>query len=1055
MPFVVDDLADWLIGLLADSVRRRAVTFLLGSDQERALRQAALKAVELTAEELCPQDKERAAEIANVINQVFSGEAPPSSSNLTFIQALQAGIAAQLAPLSDADLTGVGRSSADILGVTGTVLAECLTSHLLRQIAARAARGGPLEPLANRLDHDVTHLQGERLEKIMCQLAGEVRAALAQPPAALLGSGRVTHTLPPDLAAFTGRQAEFEQLQQMLRRNVTSAGAVHIASVSGMAGVGKTAFAVHVAYRLASQFPDGQLMVRLHAHTPGHEPVDPSDALAQLLQGDGVAAKAIPAGLDERSALWRDRMAHRRVLLLLDDVYDTEQVRPLLPGSSGTLVLITSRNRLTALTEALPLPIDVLDDENAARLLINLAARADLVPTNDAVARIVALCGYLPLAISMVGGQMMHHTAWIADQVAAELASSDRLSFLSAENLSVSAAFSMSYQNLSPDLQHLFRSIGLLPGTDIDAYGAAALSGTSVAIARGRLNTLFDYHLIDEQAHGRFRFHDLIREYANTIAMSEPAAEREAAIGRLLTHYHVTARAADRYLARRTPASTYEAAGTRDAEIPILRNRIEAVTWMDAERHNLQAAVECAEAQHSFSYAIAIPAAMQGFLHDRGYWEQALALHRTALNAARSAADEAAEANTLVDLADMQCMTDNFPAAESALSSALEICRTYDNRQGEANALAGLGFMHGLMGDFSAAGGELAQAADLQCDIDDRLGRANSLNRLGNVQYVSGDYPAATAALSEALELYRSLDNPAGEANTLNRLGVAQFLAGDYRGAIASQSLALTLHHDLGDNVGRANVLNDLGIVQQAAGQYSESVANLTRALALYRDIGDRFGEATALIELGSAQRFMGNYQDAVDNLSQAVTLCRACGEQLGEATALNELGSAQCATGEYSASLANHYNALEMYRGLQSPHGEADALNYLGFTQSQTGEYAQARENLTEALRLFTEIGNQTGRVQALNNIGELSISADSGRALDEFQQALQIATNIGSPLERARALEGIGRCQLRSDSPEEAIAPLRQALDIYLQIGSPNTQRVEIILDRELGHQ
>ena len=276
---------------------------------------------------------------------------------------------------------------------------------------------------------------------------------------------------------------------------------VSVHAIGGMAGIGKTTFAVHAAHRLAAQFPDGQFFVPLHAHTPGQRPVDPADGLASLLRTAGVPAHQIPPGADARAARWRDCAAGKKILLVLDDAAGHEQVAPLLPGTPGSLVLITSRRRLAALDDAAVVSLDTLAPGEAAGLLARLAGRFGLDASDPGVGQLAALCGYLPLALGMAGRQLAHHPAWTPASLAAELAAAkDRLELMAAENLSVAAAFGLSYADLDDGQRRLFRRLGLHPGPDLDAYAAAALDGTTVSPARRRLEALYDQHLITQPA---------------------------------------------------------------------------------------------------------------------------------------------------------------------------------------------------------------------------------------------------------------------------------------------------------------------------------------------------------------------------------------------------------------------------------------------------------------------------------------------------------------------------------------------------------------------------
>jgi hypothetical protein len=336
-----------------------------------------------------------------------------------------------------------------------------------------------------------------------------------------------------------------------------------------LAGIGKTTFAVHAAHRLADGFPDGQFFLPLHAHTAGQRPVGPADALASLLLSVGVPGAQIPPGLEARAARWRDHVAGRKILLVLDDAVGHEQVRLLLPGTAASLVLITSRRRVTALEDAAVISLDTLPPAGAAALLTRLAGRPGLQPGDVAVGEIARLCGYLPLAIGMLGSQLRHHPARTVAQLAASLTEArDRLALMQAESLSVAAAFGLSYQDLTEDQQRLFRRLGLIPGPSFDTHAAAALDDTTLEAAR-RLDELYDQHLVTEPAPGRHQLHDLLREHARTLAADDPA-DGDAAVERLLDYHLYAALAADRHIP--TWDSAYPSPG-RNRQQPSPRRR--------------------------------------------------------------------------------------------------------------------------------------------------------------------------------------------------------------------------------------------------------------------------------------------------------------------------------------------------------------------------------------------------------------------------------------------------------------------------------------------------
>ena len=294
---------------------------------------------------------------------------------------------------------------------------------------------------------------------------------------------QVVSTLPADTASFTGRVEQLDQIKDAAIAAAVAGRVVAIHAINGMPGVGKTALAVHVGHLVADQFPDRQLFVDLHAHTPGQLPADPADVLAGLLAADGVDARSLPAGLDGRAAMWRDRMAGQRVLLILDNAASSDQVAPLLPGAAGSLVLVTSRRYLGDLLSVLvPVPLGTLPADDAVKMFVRLCRRAGQEPAK--VGEIVALCGYLPLAISLLASVHNRHQTWAMEHLISETRT--KLLAVRAENRTVAAAFELSYQYLPERRQLFFRRLGLHPGTAIDVWAAAtAYRGGAARSCRG------------------------------------------------------------------------------------------------------------------------------------------------------------------------------------------------------------------------------------------------------------------------------------------------------------------------------------------------------------------------------------------------------------------------------------------------------------------------------------------------------------------------------------------------------------------------------------------
>jgi tetratricopeptide (TPR) repeat protein/transcriptional regulator with XRE-family HTH domain len=771
------------------------------------------------------------------------------------------------------------------------------------------------------------------------------------------GAAVATRTLPRDVASFTGRQREMEQLAEAA---AGAGGVVGIHAIGGMAGVGKTAFAVHAAHRLSDRFPGGQIFLPLHGHTPGHAPVDPADALASLLLTAGVPAAQIPEGLEARMALWRDRLAERQLLLILDDAADSEQVRPLLPGTGGSLVLVTSRRHLSALEDATAVSLDTLPPDQAAELLVRLAGRTGLSPDDPAVGEITRLCGFLPLAIGMVARQLHHHPAWSLAGRAAELAAAvDRLELMTTEDLSVAAAFNLSYAELTEDQQRLFRRFGLHPGADIDGYAAAALDGTGLAAARRGLEALYDQYLLSEPAAGRYRMHDLIRTHARTLASRvDPGSDQELATARLLDYYQHTAARADALLTRRTRPTPAAEDGAIPAAVPTLDDREQALAWARAERASLLACLDYATGTGQHARVIALTAGLAGLLRSDGPWAEAIIRHTAAIQAARDLGDRLGQAGAVSELGLVRRLTGDYPAAAQTLEQALGIYRDLGDRLGQAGVLGDLGLVRRTTGDYPAAAQAHEQALGIYRDLGHRLGQANALSYLSDVRVATGEYPAAAQALEQALGIYRDLGDRLGQANALFVLGVVRRVTGEYPAAAQALEQALEIYRDIGHRLGQANALNYLAVVRRATGDYPAAAQAHEQALGIYRDIGDRLGQANALNDLGVVRRATGEYPAAAQAHEQALGIYRDIGNRDGEAEALNNVGALHWVSGDLVQSEGCYQQALDLARAIASSWNEAYALAGLGRCATAAGHVTQAEVLLRQALEIFQRIG-------------------------------------------------------------------------------------------------
>jgi tetratricopeptide (TPR) repeat protein len=785
------------------------------------------------------------------------------------------------------------------------------------------------------------------------------------------GIAAATHTLPRDIASFTGRELEIESILAAVA-GAGAGGVVDICAINGMAGIGKTALAVHVAHRLAGGFPGGQVFLQLHGHTPGHQPVNPVDALASLLQASGIPAQGIPDGLESRALLWRDRAAGRRMLLVLDNAASSGQVAPLLPGEAECLVLVTSRRHLGDLPGAVtPVFLDVLTSAQAVQMFTRLAPRAAGSPGE--VAEVAQLAGFLPLAISLLARLFARHQSWALAELAAETRAS--LLTLAAEHESIAAAFEMSYRHLDTARQQMFCLLGQHPGATIEAYAAAALAGASLDEAAGLLDFLHGEGLLTEVGHRRYGMHDLLRRYARDHAAAAPADSSQRAVERLLDYYQHTAAAAEALLARQSrarPATTAPASA-----VPRLPDRDRALAWARAERGNLLACLDHATCAGQHARVVALTATVATLLRQDGPWADAITRHDTAVRAARQLGDRQGEAGAHSDLGTVRRLTADCRGAAAEAEAALTIYRDLGDRQGEGNALRDLGGIRWRTGDYPGATQATEAALAIYRDLGDRQGEGNAFRQLGIVGQLTGDYRGAAEAAEEALAIYRDLGNRQGQADALGELGEVRRRIGDCSGAALALEAALGIHRDLNDRQGQSDVLSALVALWRMTGDYPGAAEAAEEALGIARDLGHRQGQAIALNNWACVRRETGDHPGAARALEESLAICRDIGDRGGEAEVLNETGTLHRVRGDLDQAEAYYWQALHLAREIGGAADEAYALAGLGRCALAAGYTASGQASLRHAQEIFrrsgiiTEASSVATELSALTNTG------------------------------------------------------------------------------------
>ncbi|GAB3011407.1 BTAD domain-containing putative transcriptional regulator [Streptomyces pseudoechinosporeus] len=649
--------------------------------------------------------------------------------------------------------------------------------------------------------------------------------------------------LPADLPAFTGRQAELKQTQALLPDEGTHPAAVVISAIGGMAGIGKTALAVHWAHEIADRFPDGQLFINLRGFDPTGSAVPPGEAIRIFLDALGVPAQRIPAQLDAQTSLYRSLLAHRRVLILLDNARDTEQVRPLLPGAPGCLVIVTSRSRLTGLIAsegAHPLTLDPLTPAEAHGFLVRRIGAARPAAEPRATDEIVARCGRLPLALAIVAARAATNPGFPLSAIADELRDSQgSLDAFESRDIStdVRAVFSWSYEVLSAPASRLFNLLGLHTGPDISAPAAAALAGLPLRETRTLLAELTHAHLLSERLPGRYTLHDLLRVYANErVRIDEPAKERELAVERLLSWYLHTVDATCPLLTphrRRVPLEPIPP----DCRPLAFTAHDQALEWCETERANLAAAVHQAAACGRADIAWRLTAVLWGFFYLRSHLHDWLDTARTAHDAARAAHDRTGEAWSLNDVATALTVMRRFDEAIDHLRQAIVHCRELGDTDGRAQAVGNLGDAYLQAGRLDKAVEYIRRALALYRLRGNAWAEGIALANLGDAYQRLGRFDEAINYLDQALTVLRTVGNRWVEGVTFDILGTVQHRLDRHDEAIEHYRQALEAHREVGNRWVEGDTLGRLGDVLVAAGEPEEARTGWRQALAIFEEL--------------------------------------------------------------------------------------------------------------------------------------------------------------------------------------------------------------------------
>ncbi len=704
---------------------------------------------------------------------------------------------------------------------------------------------------------ELRQLHAELLAKDTAAPAGVITAGALSPPAEpapeprqARGTQRASSSpaqLPADVADFTGRDEQVKHLCDLLSGTGASGdpGAVRIAVVAGAGGLGKTSLAVHAAHRVRRRFPDGQLYVDLLGATAAALP--PGDVLARFLRDLGVDGKDIPVDEAERAARYRTVLAGRRMLVVLDNARDAAQVRPLLPGTASSAVLVTTRSRMPDLASTKLVDLHVLDDDEALRLFVKVVGEERAAAEPEATAELLDACAGLPLAIRICAARLVTRSGWTIRAMAGRLKDEHRrLDEMRAGDLAVRASFEVSFTSLPPstdkqgiDPARAFCLLGLWQGPSISSAAAAALFGIPEYSAEDALEVLVDTHLLESVAADRYRFHDLLWVYAAERAADDlPAAERDAALTRLLTWYMRTADAAASALAPHRYNIPLDALTGDDVPALSFATSEEVLAWYDDERANLLAATRQAAGSGLHEIAWRLPAPLFQMFSSRGNWADCIATSRIALESARQAGSRQGEAWILNNLGDALGFTRHSEGID-CLERSLAIRREVGDRMGEAQSANNLADAYHWLGRTDEALELYRRALELNRAVGYRLGEGIALVNLGWMLVDLGRAGEAVDYLRQAREAFAEIDYVDGVGYALHILGRCHLSLDQDADALSCLHEALVNHRSSGNRGRQAATLTTLGTAQNRVGLAAEAHESWTQATAIFTELGD------------------------------------------------------------------------------------------------------------------------------------------------------------------------------------------------------------------------
>lgn len=736
----------------------------------------------------------------------------------------------------------------------------------------------------------------------------------------------VPHLLPASNADFTGRDSQINEIKQILfdaEGPATAAYAVRIVAISGRGGVGKSSLAIRVAHEISDAFPDGQLYGDLR-NPDGEAPT--AELLARFLHALGVSGRGMPEGMRERAELYRSLLANKRVLVVLDDAASEEQVLPLLPGSPTCAVITTSRIRLSGLSGAFWVDVDVFDTDRSMELLAKIVGDDRVRTEQGAAIELVELCGGLPLALRIAGARLASRPHWQIGGLVQRLKDEARtLDEFTYRGVGLRFNIDLTYRSLSPQAKRLFRLFALVRAPDLPEWTAAALLDTSLNEAVEILESLVDVRLLDIVEYPgkriRYRFHHLIRIYAlEQLIKTETRAERDQALARALGGWLALTEEAHRQVYGGDYTILHGTA--LRWRLPERENFFPTdgpMEWWDAERSALVAAVrQAAEAGlDELCWDLALTSVT--LFEAKGYFDDWHEAAQLGLRVTESAGNRAGQAAMLYSLGTLYMFQKRLDTAEQCLTSALKTFETDGNVHGSALVLRNIALVDHMVGNFNAMLTKYTHALELMRAVGDRMGEAQILRSIASFRIDRGETDLAREMLDTALAICRDVQCLRGEAQVLDRFAYLYLSTGHIELAGEQLNRVLGMVGKIGDRIGEAYALYGLGVIRHRLGQLDSAKAILVQALWFAKRVGERLIEGQALCALGEISLARGRRQVGVAHVLAASQLFEQLGSTLWHARTLILLAEVSADDGDYVLSERLVEQARKLLSGLDS----------------------------------------------------------------------------------------------------------------------------------------